>query len=205
MFGFYLPADAYLTKGKKVKERLNIQLPVALSLLCAPPEAEEQGVGSREVVAAGCLPDWDVTEGTRRCFERWKILGRLLLCWLQVPVLCTSLQSHAGLIMSSSKCNVFTKCAGFSKLALAHVYKTHRCSCAQPLTAADGSLSAGELSGKVSDPERGGHRSPSWPSGSGGTGRSCHSSPFSGNTGRCVCGWVGGQAVIFRSIICSSL
>lgn len=146
-------------------------------------------------------------EGTRRWSERWKILGRLLLCWLQVPVLRTSLQIHAGLIMSSSKRNVFTKCAGFSQLALAHAYRTHRCSCAQPLAAGDGVPAAGELSGRASDPVPGwgGAPLPLLALGSGGTARSCHSPPFSGNTGRCVCGWVGGQAASFRSIICSSL
>lgn len=55
-----------------------------------------------------CCPAQD----TRHGFGRWEILQRLFLCWLQVHTLSTSLQSHAGLIMSPSKHNLFTECAG---------------------------------------------------------------------------------------------
>lgn len=204
MFGFYPPADAHLRKGQEVEERCAIQLPVGWSLLCAPLEVKEQDVGSREVVAAGCLPSWDAAEGTRHWTERWKILGRLLLCWLQVPVLCTPLQIHAGLIMSSSKCSVFTKCASskvFSELASHPVHRTHRCRGAQPPAAADAVLSTGSRAVQQATLSRAGYCSPLCPWGPGPAIRP----PFNGNTKHCVCGWVGGQAVSFRSLIHSSL
>lgn len=129
----------------------------------------------------------------------------LLLCCLRAPVLRAALQSHAGLIMSSGKRNVFTKCAGFAKLAPDHVYKTHRCSCAQPLAAAGGALAAGEPRSRAT-PSRGGHTPlPALALGVRRHRQDLPFAPFSGTTGRCVCGWVGGQAVSSRSIIRSSL
>lgn len=119
-----------------------------------------EGAGSREVVAAGCCP----AEETRHWFERRKILERLFLCWLQVPTLCTPLQSHAGLIMSSSKHNLFTKCAGFCHW--------HRC--AFRAHGRSRSPQPTDTARRTSDPVPGGAL-PSWPLGSGGTGRSCHS------------------------------
>lgn len=110
--------------------------------------------GAGSGLAGARLPAWDGAGGTRGGFERWKILGRLLLCRLQAPVLCTSLQSHAGLIMSSSKRNVFTKCAASLNLIRPCVLNPPLQPCAD---ARGGRCRAGRRGAeRQSDPEPGG-------------------------------------------------
>lgn len=96
----------YLMKGKKGADSEPHRGPWGFVPVGTPGAVGghwEQGGGG-----CWCSP----AQETRHGFGRWKILERLFLCWLQVHTVCTSLQSHAGLIMSSSKHNLFTECAG---------------------------------------------------------------------------------------------
>lgn len=96
----------YLRKGEKGKESLKRAGARGLSLRCPSGCGRhwEQGSGRWQLPSTG--------QDTRPWFESCYILERLSLCWLQVPKLCTSLQSHTGLIMSSGKPNLFTEGAG---------------------------------------------------------------------------------------------